>query len=364
MNQTNKTLTQQVQTKEKVDTMQKVVLGVGMLCAFFTLINFAMLMSAGINNLGEQLTAPQTNFNRVVLTKQTDEERENAVQLSLNRELNNYTSYYPGQQNVTLLAFNLTNYTTSTLLMTQLKILAFVNGAFASGTPTTSSYFSAGYSPLDGGVYSNNLVNSLKLYQYQNGQYTLLTTTTPPIGSDGYVTFNNLNLPLPYTTSTLPIITLVLEANVSSSTPYGLFPDGIAMDINNCRQDVYVYNNQGQRVQVGPNNVNGDNRPVVYHEINFLPEPPLAPSFFTATGATSSIYLTWADVSNETGYRIWRSDESQHYLIVYADLPANVTSWTDINVGPASHYYYRLAAYNQYGNSPYVYADAWTLGGY
>lgn len=362
MPQPNQSLEQQVQVQEKTETMQKVVLGVGMLCALFTLINFAVLMSAGINNLGKQLTAPQTTFNRVVLTKQTDEERETAVQLSLNRELNNYASYNPSQQNVTLLAFNLTNYTTSTLTLSSLRMLAFVNGISSTSTPTTTSY-SAGYSPLDGGVYANNLVNSLKLYQYQNGQYTLLTTTTPPMGSNGYVHFTGLNLPIPYTTSTPPIITLVLKADVSSSTPYGLFPDGIAMDINNCRQDVYVYNNQGQRVQVGPNNVNGGNRPVVYHEINFLPGPPLAPSYFSAYGATSSIHLIWADVSNEAGYRIWRSDESQHYLIVYADLPANVTSWTDTNVGPGTHYYYRLAAYNQYGNSPYVYADAWTTGG-
>lgn len=69
MNQEKELLSQQVQVKEKVDTMQKIVLGVGMLCAFFTLFSFATVFGVGAKNLADKLSEQDLNWSTVGKTK-------------------------------------------------------------------------------------------------------------------------------------------------------------------------------------------------------------------------------------------------------------------------------------------------------
>lgn len=61
------------------------------------------------------------------------------------------------------------------------------------------------------------------------------------------------------------------------------------------------------------------------------------------TVAAGSIGIAWTDITNETGYRIDRSTDGTPFTFSpLADVAANVTSFTDSTVLPATEYYYRV----------------------
>jgi hypothetical protein len=73
----------------------------------------------------------------------------------------------------------------------------------------------------------------------------------------------------------------------------------------------------------------------------------------TASGPTS-IGLSWVDESaDETGFSIERSLNGSTGWTEVADLAAGTEAWTDTGLSPGTAYYYRVAAYNEYGSSAY-----------
>ena len=69
--------------------------------------------------------------------------------------------------------------------------------------------------------------------------------------------------------------------------------------------------------------------------------------------ATSSveILLNWADNStNETGFRIERSNDGTNFAAL-TTVGANVNGYSDTGIAPATTYYYRVAAFNNNGDS-------------
>ncbi|MCL6524163.1 MAG: fibronectin type III domain-containing protein [Thermoflavifilum sp.] len=89
---------------------------------------------------------------------------------------------------------------------------------------------------------------------------------------------------------------------------------------------------------------------------------PAAPTHIQATALSyRSIQLQWQDNSNnETGFEIYRATQlSGPYSIVYTT-PANVTQFIDSTLQPATTYYYKVQAINQYGASGFSAID---LGG-
>ncbi|MBI9054223.1 MAG: endonuclease [Bacteroidales bacterium] len=77
--------------------------------------------------------------------------------------------------------------------------------------------------------------------------------------------------------------------------------------------------------------------------------PPSTPSLqFSST--SSSINLTWNNVSDEDGYKIYKSTSGSSYSLL-TDLTANSTGYTDHSVSESITYYYYILAYNTYGNS-------------
>ena len=79
--------------------------------------------------------------------------------------------------------------------------------------------------------------------------------------------------------------------------------------------------------------------------------PPAAPASLTATAISSGrIDLVWSDVASETGYRVERSTGGNWVAI--ATPSANLTSYSDTSVAPATTYSYRVVATNSGGNSP------------
>ncbi len=83
---------------------------------------------------------------------------------------------------------------------------------------------------------------------------------------------------------------------------------------------------------------------------------PEAPGSVSATAVSSTqINISWTDnSSNETGFRIERSmGNNTSYTEIVSDLPAGTTSYHNTGLAFNTAYYYRVRAYNAYGNSGY-----------
>ncbi|MDR2245971.1 MAG: fibronectin type III domain-containing protein, partial [Treponema sp.] len=77
-------------------------------------------------------------------------------------------------------------------------------------------------------------------------------------------------------------------------------------------------------------------------------EPPTEVS--AAAADSSSITVSWKEVSGASGYRVYRSAEHYgSYDPVGEDLPSTTTSWTDTGLEPNTAYYYYVSAYNANG---------------
>jgi chitodextrinase len=90
--------------------------------------------------------------------------------------------------------------------------------------------------------------------------------------------------------------------------------------------------------------------------------PPADPTGLSATAlSSSSIELTWTDnSSDEDGFDIYRSLSSGSGYSELDTVGANVESYTDDGLDPDTTYYYRVYAYNSYGDSDYTYDYATT----
>ncbi len=83
---------------------------------------------------------------------------------------------------------------------------------------------------------------------------------------------------------------------------------------------------------------------------------PEAPGSAAASAVSSTqINISWTDnSSNETGFRIERStDNNTNYTEIAGNLPAGTTSYSSTGLTFNKTYYYRVRAYNGYGNSAY-----------
>jgi hypothetical protein len=80
---------------------------------------------------------------------------------------------------------------------------------------------------------------------------------------------------------------------------------------------------------------------------------PAAPSNLAATAVSATqVKLTWYDNAlNEAGFIIQRSTNSGKVWSQIATVGANVTTYLDNTVRKSQTYWYRVAAYNAYGNS-------------
>ncbi|MCK4762679.1 MAG: fibronectin type III domain-containing protein [Candidatus Aminicenantes bacterium] len=81
------------------------------------------------------------------------------------------------------------------------------------------------------------------------------------------------------------------------------------------------------------------------------PVPPAAPSDLTGAVAKYSVDLSWTDNSdNETGFKIYRGD-SPTTLQLIDTVAADTTSYLDEGLIRKTYYYYKVCAYNAYGEN-------------
>ena len=93
------------------------------------------------------------------------------------------------------------------------------------------------------------------------------------------------------------------------------------------------------------------------------PYPPIAPSNLSVSSASStSLKLTWSDNTvRELGYKIERSTDGSNFTQV-ATVGANVTTYTNTGLSSGKKYYFRVRAYNEYGNTRYTGVASATTG--
>ncbi len=86
-----------------------------------------------------------------------------------------------------------------------------------------------------------------------------------------------------------------------------------------------------------------------------FPSPPLTPLILSNTAvSTNEIALIWENVSNETGYTLFRSMTNNiNTAAPVTNMAADITNHNDIGLSTNTMYYYWVKAYNTGGESPF-----------
>lgn len=79
------------------------------------------------------------------------------------------------------------------------------------------------------------------------------------------------------------------------------------------------------------------------------PTVPATPTL-SLTANSSSLDLSWTNVSDESGYSLYKSSDGSSYSLL-TSLSSNVTNYSDNSVTQGTVYYYYVLAYNAQGNS-------------
>jgi len=89
--------------------------------------------------------------------------------------------------------------------------------------------------------------------------------------------------------------------------------------------------------------------------VTYKENSPNAPSNLTATATScTNVSLAWTDnADNETGFKIERKESGGTYTEI-ATVTANTTIYSDTTAVAQKAYYYRVMAYNSFGNSSYT----------
>lgn len=81
-----------------------------------------------------------------------------------------------------------------------------------------------------------------------------------------------------------------------------------------------------------------------------MPDTPAEPPQLSGEAANNgSVLLSWTDITNETNYKVYRSDDNNTFTLI-ATLPANSNAYSDAEVTGFATYYYYVIGSNDSGN--------------
>jgi fibronectin type 3 domain-containing protein len=89
--------------------------------------------------------------------------------------------------------------------------------------------------------------------------------------------------------------------------------------------------------------------------------PPTPTGLQAGSPTLSSLHLSWNSSSGATGYKVL-SDTSSSGPFSAVDDVGNATGWTDMGLSSGTTYYYKVTAYNSFGQSPPTGAVQGTTG--
>ncbi len=262
------------------------------------------------------------------------------------------------------------NYIASTPPPT-VTITSPTNGSTGTTNSVTMSYtVSAAVSAtilLDGSPISGTSHGSSGTYNFN---YTNLSNGTHVLQVNVSNAYGNGSAQVNYNVSVPPIVTILnpingssggsnvtLQFNINQAGTYAITLNGTEVNSATALAGTYTYNLTN--LPVGPNtiavsitNTYGSNT----HQITYnrLADIPSAPSGLTAVANSNNINLNWTDNSNnETSFIIDRAvGGPTGWVLGYATVSANTTSYTDAGLADGT-YYYRVKARNADGDSAY-----------
>lgn len=228
--------------------------------------------------------------------------------------------------------------------------------SLTSISSTNTSYIDSTCSPDTKYWYKIKAKRDLNESSFSN----IISTKTPPVGSPPSSPTNLSGVAI-----NCNQIDLTWQDNAADETSYiverktegGTYSVKATLPANTTiYSDTTVNQNTKYYYRVKAKNSFGDSG--YSNEINITTPPcgtvPNAPSNLTLTVVSSSqINLSWSDNSdNENGFKIERKIEGGSYSQII-ELGANVTSYSDNSLLPNTKYYYRVRAFNSYGNSSF-----------
>jgi hypothetical protein len=98
-------------------------------------------------------------------------------------------------------------------------------------------------------------------------------------------------------------------------------------------------------------NAQGDSPPSGVTSATTTVDPASPPTLSARTDGPGRIALSWANVEDELGYTVERSDGSGGWIVV-ATTGQDVTDYVDVGLAPDTTYQYRVLATNAGGDSP------------
>ncbi|MBP7552211.1 MAG: Ig-like domain-containing protein [Spirochaetes bacterium] len=176
-------------------------------------------------------------------------------------------------------------------------------------------------------------------------------------------TSGSVNITIDWTSSDVSIDSVILQINSEASSD--IYSSGTSVNYTNVNMPSGFYIFKFQLFYQGVLRAGSAHSVHIYDYLssaatisltsNDFSKPPAAPTSLNVVKGLNKLVVSWPDSSNvEEGYTLERSvNDALNFIVIGADLPPNATFFEDVSVDPDVNYYYRVKAFNSFGESQY-----------